>query len=105
MQSNEYIKNKIKEVAQSYFSDSEVMLFGSRANETAKDESDYDVLIIIKQSLPPDKKLSIRSQIRKDLLKQGIRSDILIQSKTEVEKKRKLPGHLIRNIMRDAILL
>jgi predicted nucleotidyltransferase len=105
MQSDEFIKIQIKEVAQSYFSDADVMLFGSRAKETAKDESDYDVLIIIKHSLSPDKKLPIRSQIRKDLLKQGIRSDILIQSQTEVEKKKKLPGHLIRNIMKDAILL
>lgn len=105
MQSTEATKNKIKEIAHNYFSDADVMLFGSRANETAKDESDYDVLIIIKQSLSPDKKLPIRSQIRKDLLKQGIRSDILIQSQTEVENKKRLPGHLIRNIMRDAILL
>ena len=105
MQSKEYIKNIIKEVAHSYFSDADVMLFGSRANETANDESDYDVLIITKQFLPPDKKIPFRTQIRKDLLKHGIRTDILIQSQTEVEKKKKLPGHLIRNIMRDAILL
>ena len=105
MQSNEYIKNIIKEISHSYFSDADVMLFGSRANETAKDDSDYDVLIITKQILSPDKKIPFRSRIRKDLLKQGIRSDILIQSQKEVENKKKLPGHLIRNIMRDAILL
>ena len=105
MQSAEAIKNTIKEIAHNYFSDADVMLFGSRANETANIESDYDVLIIIKQMLTPDKKIPFRTQIRKDLLKHGIRSDILIQSQTEVEKKKKLPGHLIRNILRDAILL
>ena len=105
MHSNSQITNRIKEIAKNYFSDADVMLFGSRANETAKDESDYDVLIITNQLLTPAKKIPIRTQIRKDLLKFGVRSDILIQSRTEIEKKKKLPGHLIRNIMRDAILL
>ena len=102
---NEHVTKKIKETAKQYFSDADVMLFGSRANETADDESDYDVLIITKQFISPEKKTLFRTRIRKDLLKLGIRSDILIQSQTEVEKKKKLPGHLIRNIMRDAILI
>ena len=80
-------------------------MFGSRAKETANDNSDYDVLIITDQSSTPQTKTPFRTQIRKDLLKLGIRSDILIQSRIEVEKKKKLPGHLIRDIMRDAILL
>ena len=102
---NEPATKKIKEIAKQYFSDADVMLFGSRANDSANDKSDYDVLIITKQSLSPEDKTPFRTQIRKDLLKLGIRSDILIQSRTEVEKKKKLPGHLIRNIMRDAILI
>ncbi|HEC45075.1 MAG TPA: hypothetical protein ENI20_19895 [Bacteroides sp.] len=105
MQANKHITKKIKELAKNYFSDADIMLFGSRANETANAESDYDILIITNQFLPPEKKTPIRTQIRKDLLKLGIRSDILIQSRTEVEKKKKLPGHLIRNILEDAILL
>lgn len=105
MQPNEDITKTIKEIANNYFSDADVMLFGSRANKTATNESDYDVLIITSHSLPPQKKTPIRTQIRKDLLKIGIRSDILIQSRVEIEKKKKLPGHLIRNIMRDAILI
>ena len=95
----------IKDVASSYFSDAEVLLFGSRASMTATDESDYDVLIITNQCLKPEEKTPIRTQIRKDLLKVGVRSDILIQSQEEIEKKKKLPGHIIRNILIDSILL
>jgi predicted nucleotidyltransferase len=102
---NENVTKKIKETAKQYFPDPVVLLFGSRANETANDESDYDVLIITRQLISPEDKTPLRNQIRKDLLKLGIRSDILIQSRTEVEKKKQLPGHLIRNIMRDAILI
>lgn len=105
MQSNVQIIEKIKKITKYYFSDADVMLFGSRANKTATDDSDYDVLIITSQFLPPEKKTPLRTQIRKDLLKIGVRSDILIQSRVEIEKKKKLPGHIIRNIMRDAILL
>ena len=49
-------RKKIKETAKQYFSDADVMLFGSRANEPADDESDYDVLIITKQFISPEKK-------------------------------------------------
>ena len=49
MHSDSQITNKIKEIAKQHFSDADVMLFGSRANETDWDESDYDVLIITNQ--------------------------------------------------------
>ena len=105
MNSKDPITNKIKEIARSYFSDAEIMLFGSRASMTSTADSDYDVLIITSQLLQPSEKTPIRTQIRKDLLNVGVRSDILIQSQEEIEKKKRLPGHIIRNIMRDAILL
>ena len=89
----------IKEITNNCLPDADIMLFGSRAMNTAGDESDYDVLIITSQVLAPNEKTPIRTQIRKDLLKIGIRSDIQIQSKVEIEKKKNLPGHLIRNII------
>jgi predicted nucleotidyltransferase len=96
---------EIKNVIHSQMGDAEVMLFGSRAKESHSDDSDYDILIITSNTLHPDQKIPIRTSIRKELLKKGIRSDILIQSKSEIEKKKKLPGHFIRNIMKDSILL
>lgn len=105
MKSKDPITNKIKEIARNYFSDAKIMLFGSRASMTATTDSDYDVLIITNQLLQPEEKTPIRTQIRKDLLYIGVRSDILIQSQEEIERKKKLPGHFIRHIMRDAILL
>ena len=84
---------------------SEVLLFGSRARKDSRDDSDYDILIITKEKLSPGDKNPFRSKIRKELLAEGIRSDILLQSHEEVKKKEKLPGHIVRNIMRDAILL
>jgi predicted nucleotidyltransferase len=99
------ISDEIKAIARAYISDAEVMLFGSRAKNNHSSDSDYDILIVTGQKISVEQKTPIRTSIRKDLLIEGIRSDILIQSKTEIEKKKRLPGHFIRNILKDAILL
>jgi predicted nucleotidyltransferase len=105
METNHQILELIKATACKYLPDAEVLLFGSRARRDATSDSDFDVLVVTSLELTPKQKLPLKTNIRKDLLKEGIRSDILIQSKNEVKKKRKLPGHIIKNILNDAILL
>ncbi len=105
MKTDREILELIKATASKYFPDAEVLLFGSRARREATTESDFDVLVITSLDLSPKQKLPLKTNIRKDLLKEGIRSDILIQSKKEVKKKKKLPGHIIKHILNDAILL
>ena len=96
----------IKETAKEYFSDAEIMLFGSRVRGTSdKVDSDFDILVIINQELSPKQKLPIRTKIRKKLLQKRIRSDILIQSKTELNRKKKLPGHIVKNIVSEGVIL
>ncbi len=105
MKANDQIIDLIKKTAHEYLPEAEVLLFGSRVRDEASTESDYDVLLITKTTLSPKAKLPIRTKIRKGLLKVGIQSDILIQSKFEINKKKDLPGHIIRRILREAILL
>ena len=105
MKNNNQIIEIIKSTAHEYLPDAEVLLFGSHARNEASVESDYDILLITKTELLPKEKLPIRTKIRKSLLLIGIRSDILIQSKSEVDKKKKLPGHIVRKILREAILI
>ena len=95
----------IKAAVSKYFPDAEILLFGSRARNDALIDSDYDILIRIKDQITVKEKIMLRTKIRKELLKSDIRSDILIQSHEEIEKKRNLPGHIIRNLMKDAIVL
>jgi uncharacterized protein len=99
------ISSTIKSLVRDYIPDAEVLLFGSRARNDAKEDSDYDLLITTKQKFTVKQKISIRSEIRKALLKEKIRSDILLHSLEEVEQKKKLPGHIIRNIYKEAVLL
>ena len=37
--------------------------------------------------------------------RQGLKDDILIQSTEEVERKRHLPGHVVRNAIKEGIAL
>jgi len=102
---NNQILETIKVTAHEYLPDAEVMLFGSRARKEERSDSDYDILLIITTTLTPKEKFPLRTKIRKALLELGIRSDILIQSNSEVQQKKNLPGHIVRRILREAILL
>lgn len=102
---NDAISNIIKAVARKYLSDSEIMLFGSRARKDSSAESDYDILLLTERALTPKEKMPLKTAIRKELLKSGIRSDILIQSKKEADIKKQLPGHIMRTIFKEAVLL
>ncbi len=105
MKDNHNIVRLIKAIAIGYFPDGEVMLFGSRSRNDASVDSDYDILIVTDRKLSSQEKISYRTKIRKDLLKEEIRSDILIQNREDIEKKKNLPGHIIRSIIKDAVML
>lgn len=105
MKNNDQIIEIIKKIVHEYLPEAEVLLFGSHARNIASPDSDYDILLITKTNLTPKEKLPLRTKIRKSLLLMGIRSDILIQSNSEVDKKKKLPGHIVRKILSEAIPL
>ncbi|MEI6823455.1 MAG: nucleotidyltransferase domain-containing protein [Bacteroidota bacterium] len=95
----------IKSVAKQFFPECEAILFGSRARNDSKTDSDYDLLIVIDKLLTPEEKLPFRTKIRKELLKYNIISDILIQSKEEVEEKKQLTGHIVKTILKEGVLI
>ena len=80
--------NTIKTTVKRYIQDAETMLFGSRAKESASSESDFDILIITFKTLTSKQKLTFKTKIRKELLSKGIRSDVFIQSKMEIQKRK-----------------
>ena len=95
----------INNIVKSFISDAEIKLFGSKARNDAGQDSDYDILVITNKPFSPREKFPLKTKIRKELLKFGIRSDILIQSKKDIEIKKKLPGHIIRGILKEAVEL
>jgi predicted nucleotidyltransferase len=99
------ILQSIKVTVEQFIPGADARLFGSRARNDFDSDSDYDILVITDEEFSPNEKLPIKTAIRKELLKAGIRSDIMIQSKKEIEVKKNLPGHIIRNILKEAIML
>ncbi|HSV99053.1 MAG TPA: nucleotidyltransferase domain-containing protein [Sedimentisphaerales bacterium] len=95
----------IGEVARSAIPGTRVLLFGSHARGQADPDSDYDILIITDRAMAAGDKIALRTRIRKQLLERGIRSDVLIQSEQEVQKKKELPGHIVRSALRDGVPL
>ncbi len=95
----------IGEVVRSTLPEAQILLFGSRARGRAAPDSDYDILIIVGRPLDIHAKLALRTRIRKQLLERGIRCDILIQSDQEIQRKKELPGHIVRSVLREGVPL
>lgn len=96
----------IKQTVQSFLPDARVLLFGSRANGNEDAKSDFDILIITKQTYPPYEKIGWCSKIDKALVK-SIQApvDVLLNSEEEISIKRELPGHIIRWAMKEGVYL
>ncbi len=95
----------IKAAVKSVLPGSKILLFGSHARGDFNEASDYDLLIVTEEPLDAKGKFPLRTRIRKLLLEQGIFSDVLIQSDEEIERKRNLPGHVIKEAMKEGIAL
>ena len=102
---NEETYGIIKNFANELFPDSRILLFGSRARHDYSDSSDYDFLIITKDTIDIHKKRFYKSLLRKKLAKHKISADILIQSESELQVKKRITGHIIREIINEGISL
>lgn len=95
----------IKDSTDSLMPDSRILLFGSRARNENTEDSDYDFLIITKNTIETQEKRNYKSILRKLLAKHKIPADILIQSEDEVKKKKRITGHIINSILTEGIYL
>jgi predicted nucleotidyltransferase len=86
-------------------SGSKIILFGSRARRDNCNDSDYDFLVITKETIDIKKKRIIMSMIRKELAKFKIPADILIQSEEEVSSKKEITGHIVRQALQEGIAI
>ena len=96
----------IKKIVDSFLPGSQVLLFGSRATGKERADSDFDLLVVADDMFSPRDKMNWESKIRKALVYAlNAPFDVLLQSKSEVDEKRKLNGHIIYYAMKDAIEL
>jgi len=98
------IYNTIRETVQSNLPGARVLLFGSRARGDYDRFSDYDLMVITPQTLTPREKIRWSTLLDRAIVN-AIKApvDILINSESEIEEKRELPGHIVRTAVREGI--
>jgi len=74
----------------------EIILFGSRATGKSHIMSDYDLLVIVDHTINLSERLVFQSKIRKKLAEENILSDVIVQSRSDLDLKKNLPGHIVR---------
>jgi predicted nucleotidyltransferase len=102
---NEETFSVIRNTATSLLPDCKILLFGSRARNDNSTDSDYDFLIITKNTIETHRKRALKSQLRKELAKHKIPADILIQSEEEIQIKKEITGHILRQIIKEGIAI
>ena len=93
----------IKDSTKELLPGSRILLFGSRARKDYSNDSDYDFLIITRDTYDIQQKMQYQSLLRKKLAKHKIPADILIQSEAEIKIKKEIIGHIVRRIMKEGI--
>lgn len=95
----------IKDTASKFLPDCRILLFGSRARNDNTMDSDYDFLVITKETIDIRKKRTLKSKMRKELARFKIPADILIQSEDEINLKKEITGHILKQVLREGIAL
>jgi uncharacterized protein len=95
----------IREIVIRHIPNSKILLFGSRARKDNCNDSDYDFLVITKDTIDIRKKRTLKSQLRKELARIKIPADILIQSEEEINSKKEITGHILKQVLREGVAL
>jgi len=95
----------IKKSANDLFPDCRILLFGSRTKKDHSLDSDYDFLIITKKTIDTLAKREYKAQLRRKLAKYKIPADILIQSEEEIQTKKEIIGHIVREIINEGVAI
>ena len=80
-----------------------IILFGSRAKGEAKEDSDWDFLIIVSKKLNFNEKWSIIDNIKVKLAQLKLPNDIFIKSSAEVEESKEDVGRITYYAIKEGI--
>lgn len=100
------IYDTIRGAVQSCLPGSRVLLFGSRARGDHDRHSDYDLLIITPTTFTSKEKIYWSTLLDRAIINAiRVPVDLLLNSEDEVQRKRKLPGHIIHTAVMEGIAL
>ncbi|MBE2216894.1 MAG: nucleotidyltransferase domain-containing protein [Ignavibacteria bacterium] len=99
---NSRIRNIIESNLNGYTLE-KIILFGSRANGSYDSDSDYDVLVIIKEEPDWITRENLCSEIRKIMAREDINIDLLVRSSSYVETIQYEQGNVINTAIEEGI--
>ena len=78
-------------------------LFGSRARGDSGEDSDWDFFVVIDKDIDISEKRESTARIRIKLAQEKIPADIIIQSFSVAEKRKKDVGYLTYYVMKEGV--
>jgi uncharacterized protein len=102
------VKEKIKKIISQVFEEKgikveRIILFGSRARGDFRENSDWDLLIIVSNELDLEDKRKISKEIRIKLAEICIPCDVLIKSASEIEYYSNFIGTTTREALKEGV--
>lgn len=100
------MKDKIRNIIENNLNGytlEKIILFGSRAKQENNIESDYDVLVIIREEPDWIIREDLCSKIRKVMAKEDINIDLLIRSSNYIETVQNEKGNVINTAIEEGI--
>lgn len=95
----------IRKTASKIIPNCRILLFGSRARKDNTVDSDYDLLVITRETIDVSKKRTLKAMMRKELARFKIPSDIIIQSEEEINTKKEIVGHILKQVLKEGVAL
>jgi predicted nucleotidyltransferase len=84
----------------------EIIFFGSRAGDNYKEDSDFDILIIINhKNIDRKKMITLQAQIKRLCAKSGLDTDIIVRDRSYADELKDLPGNIIHSALQTGIRL
>lgn len=96
------IQKVVKEIISSVGGE-KCFLFGSRARGDNMADSDYDFLVITKETFSGREKIKLASYIRGKFADEGIDADIIIKSRDEIEYYKNKTGHIVKHALAEGV--
>jgi predicted nucleotidyltransferase len=82
-----------------------IILFGSRARNEAKEDSDWDVYVVIDKEISFSEVCKISGKIQLKLAEVGLSVDIIIRSDEQFEKNKSITGYISYYANKEGVLI
>lgn len=82
----------------------EIIFFGSRAQSNFRQDSDYDILVVVqRKGIDRRELIGYQAKIKRLCAKAGLDADVIIRDRAHTESMKKFPGNIIHSAYQTGI--